>query len=161
MFRKLIYIFLISMVPIIELRGAIPLASTEIGGPQVEFWLAALVAIAGNFLPAPFLMIFLDKLIEIFSKTKLLGPLVRRFVEKAQDKAAKIGRYELLGLMLIVAIPLPGTGAWTGSAVASILKLPRKRSLFMIFLGLIISASVMVVISYCLPDLFVRLFSRS
>ncbi len=160
MLRKLIYIFLISMVPIIELRGAIPLASTTIGGPEVEFWLAALVAIAGNLLPAPFVMLFLDKLIRLFSKTKLLGPIVTRFVEKAQEKAKNIGRYELLGLMLIVAVPLPGTGAWTGSAVAAILKLPMKKSLLMIFLGLVISASIMVVISYCLPDLFISLFSR-
>ena len=160
MLKKLIYIFLISMVPIIELRGAIPLASTEIGGPEVEFWLAAVVAIAGNLLPAPFVMLFLDKLILLFSKTKLLGPIVTRFAQKAQEKAAKIGRFELLGLMLIVAIPLPGTGAWTGSAVAAILKLPMKKSLLMIFLGLIVSASIMVVISYCLPDLFVSLFSR-
>ena len=149
MIQKLLYIFLISMVPIVELRGAIPYAA--IGEPRVEFWLAALVAIAGNFIPAPLVMFFLDKIMKLFGRTKVIGPVLNKFMERAENKAKKIGKYELLGLLALVAIPLPGTGAWTGAAVATVLKLPKKSSLLMIFLGLIVSAAIMTVLSYVVP----------
>lgn len=152
--RDFLFIFFVSMVPVIELRGAIPYAAVF----GVDIWQAALVAIVGNLLPVPLILFGMDLLLRLFGQTKWLGPILNRFVARAEKKARSMGNVELLGLAIFVGIPLPGTGAWTGAMISSILKLPRRKSIFAIFLGLIMSATIMCVISYLLPGLFAQLF---
>ncbi len=150
----LLMIFFISMVPVIELRGAIPYGAVF----GIDIWLAALVAVMGNIVPTPLIMLGMTKLLELFGQTKLLGPILRRFVSRAEEKAKTFSKYELWGLLIFVGIPLPGTGAWTGAMIASILKLPMRKALPAVFGGCVMSAAIMCVISYALPDLFRILF---
>ena len=152
--RDFLFIFFISMVPVVELRGAIPYAAVF----GVDIWQAALVAVVGNLLPVPLILFGMDLLLRLFGQTKWLGPILNRFVARAEKKAQSMGNVELLGLAIFVGIPLPGTGAWTGAMISSVLKLPRRKSIFAIFLGLIMSATIMCVISYLLPGLFAQLF---
>ena len=150
----LLLIFLISMLPVVELRGAIPYAAIF----SIDVWLAAIVAVLGNIVPVPLVIWGMDKLIELFGRTKGIGPILTRFVARAEEKAKKAGDIGMLGLLVFVGIPLPGTGAWTGAMISSILKLPPKKAIPAIFAGLIMSATIMCVISYLLPDLFKALF---
>ncbi len=154
MIGHLLLIFLISMLPVVELRGAIPYAAVF----SIDVWLAAVVAVLGNIVPVPIVIWGMDKLIELFGKTKGIGPLLTRFVARAEKKAKAAGNIGMLGLLIFVGIPLPGTGAWTGAMISSILKLPPKKSVFAIFGGLVMSATIMCIISYLLPDLFKALF---
>lgn len=139
-----LYIFVISMLPVVELRGAIP-AAALLGVP---FWAAYLVAVAGNILPVPFLIPFSKSLIGWLSKQKVIGGFFTRFIEKADQKARQIGKYELLGLMAFVAVPLPGTGAWTGAVIAAILRLRMGPAFVAISLGVMISGVIMGIVSY-------------
>lgn len=151
---NLLMIFFISMLPVVELRGGIPYGALQ----GVEIWLAALVAVLGNIVPVPLIMIGMNKLLELFGHTKLIGPILRRFVSRAEERAKTFYKYELWGLLIFVGIPLPGTGAWTGAMISSILKLPMRKSIPAIFGGCVMSACIMCIISYALPELFVSLF---
>lgn len=156
---KYLYIFLISMLPVIELRGAIPFASFS-PGPPVPFLLAAIVAILGNIVPVPLIMLSIHKLLELFGHTKLVGGFLNGLISRASKKAEKMGDVGFWALMVFVGIPLPGTGAWTGAIISAILDLPKRKAIPAIFLGLIMSASIMGIISYTLPDLFVAWFVK-
>ena len=156
---RLIYIFLISMVPVIELRGAIPYASF-IADPPVPFLLAAFVAVLGNIVPVPLILLSIHKLLELFGHTKLVGGFLNGLISRASKKAEKMGDVGFWALMVFVGIPLPGTGAWTGAIISAILDLPKRKAIPAIFLGLIMSASIMGIISYTLPDLFVAWFVK-
>lgn len=117
--------FLISMVPVIELRGAIPAA--VIAGLDIR--VALIVAIVGNLVPVPFIIVFIRKIFKwLQQKSQWLGDLVRRMESKADAKKAQVLKYEFWGLMILVAIPLPGTGAWTGALVAAMLDMQLKRA---------------------------------
>lgn len=156
---RYLIIFLISMVPVIELRGAILYASFS-AVPPVPFFLAALIAILGNIVPVPLIMLSIHKLLELFGHTKLIGGFLNRLVSRAAKKAEKMGDVGFWALMIFVGIPLPGTGAWTGAIISAILDLPKRKAIPAIFLGLIMSASIMGIISYALPDLFVAWFVK-
>ena len=133
---------LIAMVPVVELRGAIPVGLA--GG--LPYWEAVTLAIIGNILPVPFLIVFAQRVMRWLAAR---FRFMRKFVEtRAVAKAEKIKSYQLLGLMLFVAIPLPGTGAWTGSLVAAVLELPMKKAVPVIFAGLLIAAAIVTAVSY-------------
>ena len=103
---------LISMVPVIELRGALPIATAN----GLNFWAAIVVSIIGNLIPVPFILIFIRKIFDWMKRhSKALGRLVARFEARAAKKSGTVEKYEFWGLVVLVAIPLPGTGAWTGS----------------------------------------------
>ena len=120
------------MVPIIELRGAIPLG--VINGLDVGT--ALIVSVLGNLVPVPFIIIFIRKIFKwMQSKSERLGRLVRKFEDKADKKKDQVVRYEFWGLMILVAVPLPGTGAWTGALVAAMLDMQLKRAFPSIALG--------------------------
>ena len=137
---NIIMTFLISMVPIIELRGAIPLG--VINGLDVGT--ALIVSVLGNLVPVPFIIIFIRNIFKwMQSKSERLGRLVRKFEEKADKKKDQVVRYEFWGLMILVAVPLPGTGAWTGTLAASILDMKFKDVLIACMGGVLLAGIIM------------------
>ena len=137
--------FLISMVPVIELRGAIPAA--VIAGMDIR--LALVVSIIGNLVPAPFIIVFIRKIFKwLQGKSRWLVDLVRRMEAKADAKKAQVLKYEFWGLMILVAIPLPGTGAWTGALVAAMLDMQLKRAFPAIAAGVVTAGLIVTIATY-------------
>ena len=137
--------FLISMVPVIELRGAIPAA--VLAGLDIR--VALIVAIVGNLVPVPFIIVFIRKIFKwLRQKSRWLGDMVRRMEEKADAKKAQVLRYEFWGLMILVAIPLPGTGAWTGALVAAMLDMQLKRAFPAIAAGVVTAGLIVTIATY-------------
>lgn len=127
------------MVPVIELRGGIP-AGVAAGLPV--FW-AALVALAGNMLPVPFVLLFFRKVIFwMEKKSAFLNKLASKMKRKVDANKDKVLKYEFWGLVLLVAIPLPGTGAYTGAMVAAMVDMQLKRAVPAILIGVIIAAII-------------------
>ena len=129
---KYVFTFFASMVPVMELRGAIPIG-VGLGLPLTP---TILTCILGNMVPVPFIIIFVRRIFQ-WLRTRLprLGGLVNRLEEKAYSKKDLIDRYKALGLYILVAIPLPGTGAWTGSLVAALFDIRLKNAFPVIFAG--------------------------
>ena len=196
MFKKILWIFLISMVPVIELRAAIPVGA----GMQVPFWWNYLVAVLGNMLPVPFILLFIPKILDFMKRHRIFPRLVSwierkgmRGVEKLKQREARAAEAPLsdaetadaapltadaqdapvlpacdedkenarsegkrkritfgvcLGLFAFVAVPLPGTGAWTGSLVAALFGVPKRYAIPTIFLGVLTAGAVMALASY-------------
>ena len=142
--NKELVIFIISLMPILELRGGL-LAATLL---DVEFVRAAIICILGNVLPIPFVLLFLKYILKILSKWKFTTKIVNWLEKKVHDKREQIDKYGYLGLMLFVGIPLPGTGAWTGALLAIMLGLDRKKSFVCILLGVLMAAVIMSILSY-------------
>ena len=140
-FKDYWYVFFISMVPIFELRGAIPIG-LGMGLPMLPTFI---IAVLGNTLPVPFLILFSQKVLRWLAGVKKIGPFFQKIIDKAEGKAKTFGHYELLALFAFVAIPLPGTGAWTGSLIAAILQLNWKKALPVIFLGIVAAGVIMSV----------------
>ncbi len=136
---KLLITFLISMVPVIELRGAIPYGVAA----GLEPWVVCVLAILGNMLPVPFILLFIRKIFAWMCRFDKLRPIVEKLERRAAGKSDKVKKYELLGLFLFVAVPLPGTGAWTGSLIAALMEMRLKRALPAIALG-VLTAGVVV-----------------
>lgn len=131
--------FLVSMIPVIELRGAIPVG-VYFGLPV---WEAAVISILGNMIPAPFIIAFIRIIFSWMRKhLKFMTGIIERLEARASRKSEKVKRGEFIGLFLFVAIPLPGTGAWTGSLIAAMLNIRMKRALPPIFLGVIAAGIV-------------------
>ncbi len=142
---KLLMTFLVSMVPIIELRGAIPIATAH----GLDWQLAIPVAIIGNLVPIPFIIIFIKR---IFAWIRRKIPKLNRFVDKLENRAkAKSDIVEkgvFWGLFIFVAIPLPGTGAWTGALIAAMLDMKLKRAFPAIALGVLSAGIIVAFVSY-------------
>ena len=136
-------IFLISLLPILELRGGI-LAGTLLG---VDWPIAYLICVIGNLLPIPFILLFIRKIFDWIRNTRFVK-LVDKLEAKAEKKSAKVTKYKKFGLFLFVAIPLPGTGGWTGALIASVLKMRLKDSLPPIIAGVLVAGFVMTLLSY-------------
>ncbi len=142
---NLMMTMLISMVPVLELRGAIP-AGVAAGLSVKE---ALVVSIIGNLLPVPIIILFVRKVFDwMRKKSERLDFLVCRFEEKAKKQSVMIDKYEWFGLVLLVAVPLPGTGAWTGALVAAMLNMRLKRALPAVFIGVVIAGIVLYYITY-------------
>lgn len=143
-FSREILVVIISALPIVELRGALPLAIKLFHLP----WYQALgLAIIGNMLPVPLLLLFFESLTKIVSRTSTGKRLVDWTIMRARRNAGVIEKYENIGLMLFVAIPLPVTGAWTGSIVAFLGGLKFKRALFSIAIGVVISGAIVTALT--------------
>lgn len=151
---KELAVFLISLCPILELRGGM-IAASMLG---LELWKALPICVLGNLLPIPFILLFIRKILSLLKKTKLFRGLVEWVERKAEKNKAKITKYATWGLFLFVAIPLPGTGAWTGALVADALDIHVKKSFPTICLGVLMASAIMTVIAYLAPELFMRLF---
>ena len=141
---KIIGITFISMIPIIELRGSIPVGFV-MGLP----WYASLVcSIIGNILPVPVILLFVVKVFEFMKKHNILTKFVNKMEQKAMNRSEKVSKGEFWGLMLFVAIPLPGTGAWTGALIAALLKMNRRDSFLSILLGVTIAGTIITLGTY-------------
>lgn len=137
-------IFIISMIPILELRGGL-LAASLLKIPAAT---AIPICILGNIIPIPFILLFIRKIFKLLKKTKVFRGLIEKLENRAMGKSDQIKRYEFWGLLLFVGIPLPGTGAWTGSLIASLLEIDIKKSSLAILGGLIMATVIMYVVSY-------------
>lgn len=139
-FGKLLMTFLISMVPVIELRGAIPVAAAH----DVPIWLAVCISVLGNLLPVPFIIIFVRKVFAwIRKRIPKLDGMVTSLENRAAKRMDKVQKFSFWGLFILVAIPLPGTGAWTGALVAAMLEMRLKRAFPAIALG-VVAAGIIV-----------------
>ena len=140
---KYLITFLISMVPVIELRGAIPIALAK----DIEPWVAFMLAVFGNMLPVPFILVFVRSVFNWMKKYEKLGQIVTKLEARAESKSESVRKYELVGLCILVAIPLPGTGAWTGALVAALMKMRIRRALPTIFVGVVIAGVIVTLVS--------------
>ena len=144
MLGKILTTFFISMLPIVELRAGLPYG-IALGLPYPA---ALVAAVLGNMVPVPFIILFIRKIFAFLKKhIKPLGSLVDKLEARAQDKAELVHKYELLGLMILVAIPLPGTGAWTGTLAASLLDMGFKESVLACMGGVILAGIIMGTLS--------------
>lgn len=139
--------FIISMVPILELRGGL-IAASLLGIGVVK---AIGICILGNIVPIPFILFFITPIFNWMKKTSFLRPMVEKLENKSMEKSDQIQKYEFWGLALFVGIPLPGTGAWTGALIAALLGIDIKKASLSIFIGLIIATIIMTFISYGIP----------
>ena len=147
MFKKYLIVFLISMVPLIELRGAIPYAV----GFELPLMPSLILAVVGNMIPVPFIFLFARKVLEWGKDKKYIGGFFRWCLEKGEKGGrkleAKTGRGLYIALLLFVGIPLPGTGAWTGTLAASFLNMDFKKSVLYVMLGVILAGIIMLTAS--------------
>lgn len=140
--------FLISMVPVIELRGSVPITYAM----GLNIWLCVAISVVGNLVPVPFIIIFVRKIFAFLRKTfPWLDGLLTKFEVRAEKKSDLVKRYTFWGLFLLVAIPLPGTGAWTGALVAAMLDMRLKRAFPAIALG-VFAAGIIVAFITCGAD---------
>ncbi len=154
-----LYVLFISMLPIVELRGAIPVGYY---GFDLPIWPVTAVSIIGNLLPIPFLVLFGGKVLRYLASFETLGKPFRKILDIGEKKVAKMSanaqRALFWGLFTFVAIPLPGTGGWTGALIAITLGLDLKKSMPPIVLGVLGAGAIIVSIFYFAPELFMKLF---
>ena len=135
-----------SLLPIIECRGAVPMGAAF----GLPWWQTALFAAAGNILPVPFILLFIRKLLIWMAdcRVKFFNRVANWLNKKVEKHKGKIEKYSYWGVMLFVAIPLPGTGAWTGTLISSMLEMDSKRSFLAALGGVIIATTIMTLVSY-------------
>lgn len=144
--------FLVSLLPILELRGGL-IAANLLG---VKLIPAFIICFIGNMLPIPFILLFIEKIFDWLRDKKGLGKIVRYCEKKADKNKDKIDKYGLWGLLILVAIPLPGTGAWTGALVAALMRLDIKKSLPVIAAGVVIAGIIVSLIMYGAVDALIK-----
>lgn len=144
MLTKCIWVLVVSMVPVIELRGGIPIGL----GLGLSYPLAITLAVIGNLIPIPFLIIFGRRVLEYFAKFEKFGIPFRWILELGEKKVAQMKRTLFWGLLIFVAIPLPGTGAWTGALIAITLNLKLKESFPAVALGVLSAAGIVTLLTF-------------
>lgn len=153
-----LYVFIISILPLIELRGAIPVGAAL----GLEWYFNLPLAVVGNLLPIPFILLFITKIFDRMAKFKIFRPIIEWLRKKADkhssrvlgedaeinDASRKMPIGIFIGLMMFVALPIPGTGAWSGALVAALFNLPKKQSMLAITIGVLICGVIMTLASY-------------
>jgi len=147
-YGKELVVFIISLMPILELRGGLIAAALL----EMNMWRSFIICFIGNIIPIPFILWFITPIFDRLKKTKLFKGIVNKLENKAMKKKDKIEKLEYIGLLLFVGIPLPGTGAWTGSLIASLLNMDKKKSLIYAILGVILAGIIMLVVSFGILD---------
>ena len=143
---KMLITFIVSMLPIIELRGAIPIGVFSMGLSPIT---AAVISVIGNLLPVPFIVIFIRRIfLWMQKKSPWLAGIADKLESKALEKGSRLYKGEIIGLIIFVAIPLPGTGAWTGALVAAILGIRLKAALPAITAGVLIAGFLVLGITF-------------
>ena len=137
-------VFLIYKIPLLELRGGLLAASLL----KISAAKAIPLCIVGNIIPIPFILLFIKQIFKVLKKTKIFRGLIIKLEDRAMRKSDQVKKYEFWGLMLFVGIPLPGTGAWTGSLIASLLEIDIKKSSLAILCGIIMATVIMYIVSY-------------
>ena len=149
-FGKLLLTFGTAMVPVIELRGAIPVGVAAGLPPAV----ACVTAILGNLVPVPFIMLLVRRIFDWLRDTRFFGPKIAWLERRVHLKGRLVRKYRLLGLVILVGIPLPGTGAWTGALVAALLDIRLRTALPAILLGLLIAGGITTAVTLGVVHLF-------
>ncbi len=141
---KELIVFIISMVPILELRGGL-LAASVMNIPIVRaIWLCVI----GNIIPVPFILLLITPIFNWLKQTDTFRPMVEKLENRAMSKKDQIEKYQFWGLVLFVGIPLPGTGAWTGSLIASLLGMKFKKAFPAVIIGICMATVIMSIVSY-------------
>ena len=145
-FKDQLYVFLCSMLPVLELRAGVPLGATL----GLDVFQTFFLAVLGNLLPIPFILIFIKKILEWMrgSRIKILNKISNKLYQKAEKRSEKVNKFEVFGLFLFVAIPLPMTGAWTGALIAGLFEMRFSKSFISIILGVITSGIIMCLASF-------------
>lgn len=145
-FGKEILVFIISLMPILELRGGLIAAALLNLAPIPSY----IISIAGNLLPIPFILLFINKILDWMrkSKVKFFNSIVNWLDGKVEKHKSQIEKYGYLGIVLFVGIPLPGTGAWTGTLIASVLEMDRKKTFLATILGVFMASIIMMILSF-------------
>ena len=142
---RLAFTMLVSMLPVIELRGGVPFG-TALGLPV---WQALIAAVVGNMIPIPFIVVYIRRILKwMRRRIPRVGRLVDKLEKKAHLKGRTVSRYKYLGLFIFVAIPLPGTGGWTGALVAAFLDMPLRRAVPSILCGVIAAGLIMTFLTH-------------
>lgn len=148
---EIVFTMLVSMVPVIELRGGIPFG-VALG---LGHWTAFFACVIGNMIPVPFIIVYIRRIfLWLRRRIPKLGHTVDRLEAKAHLKGRKVSKYKYLGLWLFVAIPLPGTGAWTGALAAAFLDMRLKKALPAVFLGVLTAGVLVTGITYGFTSVF-------
>lgn len=147
---KELIVFIISLFPILELRGGMIAAKLL----QMDFLPAIIICYIGNILPIPFILLFIRKIFDFLRDKKGFSKLIRKLEERSLRRSEKVKRWRDLGLVIFVAIPLPGTGGWTGALIAALLEMKIKKALPLIVLGIFIAGVIMSVVAYLIPGYF-------
>jgi uncharacterized membrane protein len=148
-FSNEVVVFILSLLPISEIRGGL-IASKLYG---MDLITGFLIGYIGNMLPIPFVLLLFKKIFTLLQKIPKIGPFFGKFLDRAEKKSTTLGKYELWGLFALVAIPLPGTGAWTGAMVANVMGMPMKKSLPVIAAGVFAAGIIVSIIMYFIPSL--------
>ena len=145
-------VFFCSMIPIIELRGAIPMGAAF----SLPWWQTYLISVVGNMIPVPFILLFIKKIIRWMSnsKVKFFNKTAGFLMRKVEKNRERIEKYSFFGVCLFVAIPLPATGAWTGSLVAAMIDMKFWKAVLSAFIGVLAAGVVMTLISYGIAAIF-------
>lgn len=149
--KDILLTFLVAMVPVVELRGAIPFGVVR----GLNLWTAILASVLGNLVPVPFIILFIRRIFAwMRAHMPKLDGLVTRMEKKAEKNRAAVEKYAFWGLAILVAIPLPGTGAWTGALVAAMMEMRLKRAFPAIVIGVVIAGVIVSVITYGAQAIF-------
>lgn len=146
-----LYLFLISMVPLVELRGAMVYAAVA----EMPFLPSLICCVLGNILPVPFLIKFAKTVLIYLAKFDKIGWVFQKIIDHGNKKAAKVNNAELFGLFFFVALPIPGTGAWTASLIATLLQLRVVKSSIVILIGIITCGIIMGILSFGIANIFI------
>lgn len=141
---KYVVVFVISLLPILELRGGL-IAAALLGLDPVKSYI---ICIIGNIIPIPIILWFLESVFSFMKKHKILVKFVNWLEEKGNKNKEKVSKYGFFGLVLFVGIPLPGTGAWTGCLAATMLRMDKKKALVSALLGVLLASIIMMIFSY-------------
>ena len=143
-YGKELIVFIISLMPILELRGGL-IAASLLGLNAVKSFIICFI---GNIIPIPFILWLITPIFNYLKKTKLFNGIVTKLETKAMNKKDQIERLQYIGLMLFVGIPLPGTGAWTGCLIASVLEMNRKKAFLAAMMGIFMASVIMMIVSF-------------
>lgn len=144
MINHFLMTLLVAMLPVVELRGAIPYGIVA----GLDPWLTFVAAVIGNMIPIPFILLLIRRIFDWLRRVPNLKPKIEKLEKHAHLKGRVVHKYRTLGLLILVAIPLPGTGAWTGALVASVLDIRLKTAIPTIFGGVIIAGIATMLITY-------------
>lgn len=147
-YGKELIVFIISLMPILELRGGL-IAAALLGLEAIPSFIICFI---GNIVPIPFILWLITPVFNYLKRTKLLSGLVNKLENKAMSKKEKIEKLQYIGLMLFVGIPLPGTGAWTGCLIAALLNMNKKKAMLAAILGVIMAGAIMMILSFGILD---------
>ena len=149
--KDILLTFLVAMVPVVELRGAIPFGVVR----WLNLWTAIIASVLGNLVPVPFIIHFIRRIFAwMRAHMPKLDGLVTRMEKKAEKNRAAVEKYAFWGLAILVAIPLPGTGAWTGALVAAMMEMRLKRAFPAIVIGVVIAGVIVSVVTYGAQAIF-------